>query len=259
MPPFALTVLKVIFLGLLYFFIWRSFRSVVGGLRPAQPARGGRDRPGRGARPARANGKPPRELVLLDERGNRLPDGEAGLLGVRTPSLTPGYWDDPTLGRESLSNGYFLTGDVVRREADGLWYHLDRTPDVIHTAEGPVHSLPLEEAVLLETQALDAAVVAVDDPEHSGSSRPAAVLLFRGECPASPAALLNRCNAALEKDGLAPLSALVIADGRGGLPVGPTGKVLKRRLRDEHRDILRRTAGADTAHERPASYPEPAG
>ncbi|GGX26842.1 AMP-binding protein [Streptomyces noursei] len=199
------------------------------------------------------------DAAVLDERGNRLPDGEAGLLGVRTPSLTPGYWDDPTLGRESLSNGYFLTGDVVRREADGLWYHLDRTPDVIHTAEGPVHSLPLEEVVLLETQALDAAVVAVDDPEHAGSSRPAAVLLFRGECPASPTALLSRCNAALEKGGLAPLSALVVADGRGGLPVGPTGKVLKRRLREEHRDILHRTAGAGTAHERPVPQPEPAG
>ncbi|MEV0785823.1 class I adenylate-forming enzyme family protein [Streptomyces sp. NPDC050423] len=195
------------------------------------------------------------DAAVLDERGRPLPDGEAGLLGVRTPSITPGYWDDPTLGKESLRNGYFLTGDVVRRESDGLWYHLDRTPDVIRAADGPVYSLPLEEVVLLTTQALDAAVVAVDDPGAPGAQRPAAVVLFdggSGAAPgpgdASPQDLLDRCNDALAGRGLAPLSALVIAADRSGLPVGPTGKVLKRQLREAHQDLLGRPAEAGAAH-----------
>ncbi|OIJ97040.1 AMP-binding protein [Streptomyces monashensis] len=200
-----------------------------------------------------------RDAAVLDERGRPVPDGEAGLLGVRTPSVTPGYWDDPALGQESLSNGYFLTGDVVRREPDGRWYHLDRTPDVIRTAEGPVYSLPLEESVLLTTQALDAAVVAVDDPDHPGRSLPAAVVLFRGTPDAEPGALLGRCNAVLAEQGLAPLAGLVVAADRGALPVGPTGKVLKRRLREDHRDLLRRPAEGPVAHDRgtsPRTVPE---
>ena len=72
MPPFVLTVLKVVFLALLYFFIYRAIRSVAVDLRPAgRPARGAasaaRDRPmGKGGR------KAPRSLVVLDERGSKL-------------------------------------------------------------------------------------------------------------------------------------------------------------------------------------------
>ncbi|MCQ4084300.1 acyl--CoA ligase [Streptomyces sp. RB6PN25] len=199
-----------------------------------------------------------RDAAALDGQGRPLPDGEAGLLGVRTPSITPGYWDDPALSRDSVSNGYFLTGDVVRRDGNGLWYHLDRTPDVIGTADGPVYSLPLEEAVLMTTQALDAAVVAVDDPDNAGTSLPAAVVMFGDEAASSPQELLDRCTAALRNRGLVPLSALVVAADRNELPVGPTGKVLKRRLREAHRDILRRPAEGAVAHHRTAQARPPA-
>lgn len=191
-----------------------------------------------------------RDAAVLDESGRPLPDGRAGLLGVRTPSVTPGYWDDPLLSQESLSNGYFLTGDVVRREPDGRWYHLDRTPDVIHTADGPVHSLPLEESVLLTTQALDAAVIAVDDPDSPGKSLPAAVVLYRDGVTRDPRSLLDVCNRALRKKGLGPLSALVVVADRDGLPVGPTGKVLKRRLRERHHSLLSAPPGPAAAHDR---------
>ncbi|THA70110.1 long-chain fatty acid--CoA ligase [Streptomyces sp. A0958] len=196
-----------------------------------------------------------KDAAVLDEHGNVLPDGEAGLLGVRTPSVTPGYWDDPGLSQQSLSNGYFLTGDVVRRDPDGRWYHLDRTPDVIHTADGPVHSLPLEERVLLTTQALDAAVVAVADPDRPGSDVPAAVILYRDDVRRSPEDLLHRCNADLRKRGLRTLDALIIAADREELPVGPTGKVLKRRLRETHRDVLGKPAQDAVAHTH--TLPEP--
>jgi pSer/pThr/pTyr-binding forkhead associated (FHA) protein len=69
-PPIVLTVLKVIFLGLLYFFIWRAFRSVVVGLRPPAPPRGS-PAVSRSVRPPRTDGKPPKELVVLDEKGGR--------------------------------------------------------------------------------------------------------------------------------------------------------------------------------------------
>jgi acyl-CoA synthetase (AMP-forming)/AMP-acid ligase II len=188
--------------------------------------------------------------AVLDEQGRELPDGEAGLLGVVTRSVTPGYWDDPALSQESLLNGYFLTGDVVRRDPDGRWYHLDRTPDVIHTVDGPVHSLPLEESVLLTTQALDAAVIAVDDPDCPGRSLPAAVVLYRDAGERSPQCLLDVCNTALLRKGLHPLSALVLAADREDLPVGPTGKVLKRSLRERHRLLLSEPARPRTARTR---------
>lgn len=179
-----------------------------------------------------------RQAAVLDEAGDPAPVGSAGLLGVRTPSVTPGYWGDPELTERSRRGAFFLTGDVVRQDEDGNFYHLDRTPDVITTAGGPVYSLPVEEVVLTVTGALDAAVVGADDPEHAGMSRPVAIVLFKDAAPGPGEELLDRCNAALAGEGLAPLGALVVAAGREELPVGVTGKVLKRVLRERHRGLL---------------------
>jgi acyl-coenzyme A synthetase/AMP-(fatty) acid ligase len=190
-----------------------------------------------------------RKAAVLDEQGNELPDGQAGMLGVRTPSVTPGYWDDAKLSQDSLMAGYFLTGDIVRRDGEGRFYHLDRTPDVIHSAAGPVHSLPLEEVVLRVTQALDAAVVGVDDPEAPGKSAPVAVVLFRDGDEGTGRSfddLLAAVNAELGRKGLPLLRGLLVAADREGLPVGVTGKVLKRQLRERHRDLLHERAARRT-------------
>lgn len=188
---------------------------------------------------ARMIGRPVKVVesaAALAEDGTELPPGQPGLLGVRTPSVTPGYVNDHELTEKATLNGYFLTGDVVSKDDEGNWYHLDRTPDVIRTAGGPVYSLPLEEVVLNETQALDAAVVAVDD--GAGASVPAAVVLFDDDGPHDSEELLRRTNSALDRAGLARLAALLVAADRDDLPVGVTGKVLKRVLRERHRTLL---------------------
>lgn len=71
MPPFVLTVLKVLFLLLLYFFVYRAIRSVVVDLRggTSQPAAKRREAP---ARPRRGKTKPPKSIVVLDERGTKV-------------------------------------------------------------------------------------------------------------------------------------------------------------------------------------------
>lgn len=189
---------------------------------------------------ARKIGRPvlaARDVAVLDPAGNALPAGEPGLLGVRTPSVTPGYWDDPGLTARSTLNGYFLTGDVVRRDRAGDWYHLDRTPDTIATATGTVYSLPIEEILLLESEALDAAVVGACDPDADEVFRPIGIVLLKdGAIEVSE--LLDRCNARLSERGLDPLAAMVVVNDRAGLPIGATGKVLKRELRERYRTLL---------------------
>jgi pSer/pThr/pTyr-binding forkhead associated (FHA) protein len=68
-PPFVLTVLKVVFLALLYFFIYRAIRSVVADLRPAARPPAGRDK---SVAKQKGGGKAPRTVVVLDERGSKL-------------------------------------------------------------------------------------------------------------------------------------------------------------------------------------------
>lgn len=67
MPPFVLTVLQILFLVLLYFFIWRAIRSVTADLRARSPASGSP----RSDTPRAAKARPPRSVVVLNEKGGK--------------------------------------------------------------------------------------------------------------------------------------------------------------------------------------------
>ncbi|WP_327675346.1 class I adenylate-forming enzyme family protein [Kitasatospora sp. NBC_00458] len=179
----------------------------------------------------------PLEVVLkaavLDQDGSEVPDGTVGLLGVVTPSRTPGYWNNAKLTGSFELNGYWLTGDVARRDADGSFYHLDRTVDVIDTVAGPVYSLPIEEVLLADCAGLvrDCSVVGVPGAAGEGQ-RPIAVVQLQTEAEDAGAEdVLEAANKALAGAGLAALAAVRIARTAEEFPLGPTGKVLKRELR----------------------------
>jgi len=171
--------------------------------------------------------------AVLDEQGRELPDGVAGLLGVKTPTRTPGYWNDPEMTRRFELAGYWLTGDVVRKDAEGRFYHLDRTVDVIDTSAGPIYSLPIEEVILADVSEwiVDCAVVGVPGANGSGQ-RPVATVRLQPDIDApSASVLLERVNHALAAASLTPVAALIVARNAADVPTGVTGKVLKRELR----------------------------
>ncbi|MFD1540798.1 class I adenylate-forming enzyme family protein [Nonomuraea guangzhouensis] len=176
------------------------------------------------------------KAAVLDENGAELPDGTVGLLGVITPSRTPGYWNDSRLTRSFELNGFWLTGDVARRDSEGNFYHLDRTVDVIDTATGPVYSLPIEEILIADCADLvqDCSVVGVPGGAGEGQ-RPIAVVRPQADAVDVTAdEVREKANKALADAGLATLAAVVIARTDEDYPLGPTGKVLKRELRTRH-------------------------
>ena len=193
------------------------------------------------ARNDRCVGKPLEcvEAAALDEHGEEVPDGVVGLLGVKTPSRTPGYWNDPRLTASFEVNGWWLTGDVARRDSEGNFYHLDRTVDVIDTATGPVYSLPLEEVLLADCSDLvrDCSVIGV--PAGESGLRPVAVVQLQVDAGgATPETILGRANKELANAGLDQLATVVVAREPEDFPLGPTGKVLKRELRTRHAGLL---------------------
>ncbi|MEU4117491.1 class I adenylate-forming enzyme family protein [Kitasatospora sp. NPDC028055] len=178
--------------------------------------------------------------AVLDDDGNEVPDGTVGYLAVKTPSRTPGYWNDPELTRSFELAGYWLTGDIARRTEDGRFYHLDRTVDVINTATGPVYSLPLEEVLIADCEDLvmDCSVIGVPGARGDGQQPIAVVRLQEGAAGTEPATILDAANKALAAAGLAELAAVFVAEQEGDFPTGPTGKVLKRELRTRHATAL---------------------
>jgi acyl-coenzyme A synthetase/AMP-(fatty) acid ligase len=178
--------------------------------------------------------------AVLDDDGNEVPDGTVGLLGVITPSRTPGYWKNPRLTAGFELNGFWLTGDVARRDAEGNYYHLDRTVDVIDTASGPVYSLPIEEILLADCADVvrDCAVVGVPGRPGEGQRPIAVVQLQAGATDWTAEAILERANKELATAGLAALAHVDIACEPADFPLGPTGKVLKRELRTKFANLF---------------------
>lgn len=202
----------------------------------------------------RCVGKPVRTVqraAVLDDHGRELGPGRAGRLGVRTPTVTPGYWNDSALTAKSFLSGYWLTGDVVYHDRAGRFFHLDREPDVIHAEGGPVYSLPMEEAILACCPSVaDCAVVAVAAPGLRHASMPFASVRLKPAVRA-PADLLSTLNQVLGMRGQPRLAGAVVASTPADFPTGPTGKVLKRKLRERFVDVLDRAVTHDDADPNP--------
>lgn len=194
------------------------------------------------------------KVAVLREDGSHAGPDEVGMLGVRGDSVTTGYWSDSDTYHRSRLAGYFLSGDLVRRTARNEYFHVDRVVDAIPTAGETGHSVLMEDTLLLALpEAADCAVVAGGD---AGASVPVAVVRLRDggdagtgdQVGTDPAAgLLARANTALAAIGQPPLAALEIAVTDDDLPVGATGKVLKRRLREKYRDLPAHLATAPHA------------
>lgn len=102
------------------------------------------------------------EAAVLAEDGTPLPPGRIGRLGLKSPTLTPGYWNDSLTWNRMRLGGYWLTGDLAHQDEDGNFYHLDRAPDAIRTRDGILFSTRTEELLLRELPELaDCTVVGV--------------------------------------------------------------------------------------------------
>ena len=177
------------------------------------------------------------DAAVLDQDGEVLPNGRPGLLGIKSPTLSGGYWNDSNLTVRSRKRGYWLTGDVVIRREDGGYLHLDRAVDTVLAKGGPLYTLPVEERLLMYgAEIQDCAVFAVT--RTGGDQVPAAVLKVSDPDTRSATQWLDTLNTHLATHELAPLAAVVLARTADDLPLGPTGKVLKRKLRERASDLF---------------------
>jgi 3-aminoavenalumate diazotase len=182
------------------------------------------------------------EFAVLRKDGTKAEPGEPGLIGVKTPTVTLGYWGDSDTTYRSQLGGYWLSGDVGYQDENGTYFHVDRAVDVIETDSGTGYSVLMEELLLAEVpDILDCAVVA---GKHEGRTAPVAVITTHGEA-VDPDEILRAANAALRSAGHPELALLEVVTTDGGVPLGFTGKVLKSRLREKYRSLEHYLAETD--------------
>nr|WSZ99626.1 acyl--CoA ligase [Streptomyces sp. NBC_00857] len=178
------------------------------------------------------------EAAVLAEDGTPLPPGEIGRLGLKSPTLTPGYWNDSLTWNRMRLGGYWLTGDLARQDEDGNFYHLDRAPDAIRTRAGLVLSTRTEELLLRELPELaDCTVVGIApdgvraDWDGDGVAQAYALLQLADEEGGSDEELTDRVNTVLKAAAFPPV-ARALRMKPDDVVKGATGKVLKRVMRD---------------------------
>jgi acetyl-CoA synthetase len=141
--------------------------------------------PGQTVKPG-AVGKPSpgHEIVLLDHDGNEADDGEIAMkLEPRPPSLMVGYLDDEERTAAAMAGGYYRTGDVAHRDADGYFTYVGRADDVFKSSDYRISPFELESA-LIECKCVAEAAV-VPSPDALRWSVPKAFLVLKPGVEAS--------------------------------------------------------------------------
>jgi fatty-acyl-CoA synthase len=106
---------------------------------------------------------PAMQVRVVDDDGRDVADGEPGELWMRGPAVTPGYWRRPEATEAGFSDGWFRSGDIGMRDADGFFYVLDRSKDMYISGGENVYPAEVESALLRIEGVADVAVVGVAD------------------------------------------------------------------------------------------------
>lgn len=165
------------------------------------------------------------ELRLAADEDGEVPAGAVGEIVVRSPFLMTGYWRKPDLTSEVLRDGWLHTGDMASMDEEGYVYIVDRRKDVIITGGENVYPREVEEVLYAHPAVVEAAVVGIPD-EVWGEAVKALVVLREGVAAAEEE-LIRFC-----KDRLAGYKCPRSVEVRDALPKSPSGKVLKRELRE---------------------------
>ena len=166
---------------------------------------------------------------IVDDQGNDLPVGEIGEIATSGPMVVPGYWNRPDATEQTLPGGELRTGDVGFMDSDGWFYLVDRKKDMIVAAGYKVWPREVEDTLLRHPAVREAAVIGVPD-EYRGETVWAYVSLRPG-AQATPGELVGFCREQLAAYKY-PRRVEVLPD----LPKTPTGKLLRRELRERARD-----------------------
>lgn len=166
-------------------------------------------------------------VVDPDDPTRRVPTGQTGELAVHGPQVMLGYLDDPEATATVLRDGWLLTGDIVRCDADGVFTLVDRKRDVITTKGMHVYPREVEDVLARHPRVAEAAVVGVMGDD--GDEVVVAHVVPLADHVLDPEDLVIHC-----RHELPAYAVPSVYDLRDTLPTTGLGKVLRRELRGGH-------------------------
>jgi acyl-CoA synthetase (AMP-forming)/AMP-acid ligase II len=164
---------------------------------------------------------------VLDLNENEVGAGEQGELVMRGPQFMLGYWKEPQATAAVLRDGWYFSGDIVRTDADGFYYVLDRRKEMIKYKGFPVAPAEIESVLLEHPAVRDCGVVAKPDAE--AGEIPCAFVVVREGFTASNA--LDQQLQAFVAERIAHHKQPREIRFVESVPRTPSGKILRRDLR----------------------------
>lgn len=163
------------------------------------------------------------QFRLVDEEWNDVPEGDVGEIAIKGHNVMKGYLGQPEATAKVMNDGWFRTGDLARRDSDGYYFIVDRVKDMIIRGGFNVYPREIEEVLYEHPDVGTVAVVGVPDPSL-GEEIAAAITLKPG-ATATEDKLRD-----FVKDRLAAYKYPRVIWITEELPIGPTGKILKREI-----------------------------
>ena len=163
-------------------------------------------------------------VACVDDHDVPVATGERGEVVVRGPNVMKGYYNRPVETAEAFRNGWFHTGDIGTLDADGYLTIVDRRSDMILRGGFNVYPREIEEVMMTHPAVALVAVVGVPDDRLGEEIK--ALVVRRPGVEITEAALIDWC-----REQCAAYKYPRHVEFRDALPVGATGKILKRELR----------------------------
>lgn len=170
------------------------------------------------------------ETRIVDDTDAPVPMGTIGEIVHRSPHVTLGYYQQPEKTADAFRHGWFHSGDLGYLDDDGYLYVVDRKKDMIKTGGENVATREVEEAIYTHDAVAEVAVFAVPHPRWIEAVT--AVVVPKEGATVTADEIVEHTRGRLA--GYKTPKFVVIADQ---LPKNPSGKILKRQLREEHAGI----------------------
>jgi long-chain acyl-CoA synthetase len=163
------------------------------------------------------------EMRVVDEEDSEVPDGTLGEIVLRGENILKGYHKNPEATSVAFRNGWFHSGDVGYRDADGFYYIVDRKSDMIIRGGENIYPREIDEVLYQHPAIAAAAAIGVPDPLYGEDV--AAFIVLKSGTEATEEEIIAFCSTRLA-DYKCPKTVRFVEE----IPKGPTGKLLKREL-----------------------------
>ncbi len=165
------------------------------------------------------------EEKIVDDDGNEVEPGCVGELLLKGPSVTPGYWNNKEATKTALNDGWFSTGDLVRKDAEGYIYVVDRKKNMYISGGENVYPAEVEKLLYTHPAIKEVAVIGVPDEKWGESGK--AFIVSSGNIDADD--IKKYCDGKVAKYKIPKHVQFLDA-----LPKNDTGKINKKELLQIH-------------------------